>query len=248
MAIVTEEHRRTNAIVIHTTIYKKLNRTQFFLLNMKFHVLYGLLACAVFFTSCGSTKNKYEGPSAVDRLMRDLSNEPSYSIILHDMQMDESKNTYQHKYKVFKDIEKDSIGKVSEWTKVSESFFAENLDNMGLEVASKSTDGKTHKIPSPPGFNTTVGNPKYGEWRQGSDGHSFWAYYGRYAFMNSMINAMHPTPVIYQTSYGHYTQYRLTTAQARAPTEAVALRHKKRTLRSLRASNNNKVCRLSGRK
>lgn len=175
---------------------------------MKSNLLCGLVVCAIIFTACGSSKPKYDGPSPVDFLMRDLSNEPSYSIILHDMQMDESKNLYQHKYKVFKNVEKDSIGKVSEWKTVSEVFFAENLNNMGLELASKSEDGKIHKMPSPPGFNNMVGNKKYGEWQTNSSGQSFWHFYGQYAFMSSMMHAMHPTPVIYRDSYYHYNNYR----------------------------------------
>jgi hypothetical protein len=184
---------------------------------MKSPILYGLAVCALLFTACGSSKPKYDGPSPVDLLMRDLGNEKSYSIILHDMQMDESKGLYQHKYKVFKDIDKDSVGKVTEWKKTSEIFFAENLDNMGLELASKSEDGKISKLPSPPGFNNRVNNPKYGEWRNDSHGQSFWHFYGQYAFMSAMMHSMHPTPVIYQHTYHHYSDYRNNPTTRNAP-------------------------------
>lgn len=175
---------------------------------MKSTIFYGLFACTLLFTACSSSKPKYDGPSAVDRLMHDLSNEKTYSIILHDMRMDESKNLYEHQYKVTKNLEKEGAKpETTSWTKVSEQFFAENLNNMGLELASKSEDGKTHKVPAPPGFNGVVGNKKYGEWQTNSSGQSFWHFYGQYAFMSSMMNAMHPSP-IYRDSYYHYTDYR----------------------------------------
>jgi hypothetical protein len=124
----------------------------FFLFDMKFRLLCGIMVCATLFTSCAVIEkireNLYlqEGNDAVDKLMRDLRNEPSYSIVLHDMRIDESKNLYEHKYKIFRDIEKDSIGKVTKWISVSELFFAENMDYMGLEIASKSADGKVYKM------------------------------------------------------------------------------------------------------
>lgn len=33
-----------------------------------------------------------------------------------------------------------------------------------------------------------VGNPNYGEWKQGSSGTSFWAFYGQYAFFSSLFS------------------------------------------------------------
>ncbi len=176
---------------------------------MKSSTLYGLLACTLIFAACGSSKPKYDGPSPVDMLMRDFSNEKTYSIILHDMQMDESKGLYEHKYKVSKDIENEKTKpEITGWKKVSEPFFAENLNNMGLELASKASDGQVSKKPSPPGFNGVVGNKKYGEWQSNpSGGGSFWAFYGQYAFMSSMMN-MNSRPSY--DSYNHYGSYRNT--------------------------------------
>lgn len=182
---------------------------------MKSTLFYGLVACTLVFTACGPSKPKYDGRSPVDELMRDLSNEKTYSIILHDMQVDESKGLYEHKYKVFKNIEKDSIGKVTEWKKTSEQFFAENLKNMGLELASKSEDGKVHKVPAPPGFNNAVGNPKYGQWQTNSSGQSFWHFYGQYMFMSSMMNMM--SGPVYRDSYYHYRDYRNNPSTGNSP-------------------------------
>lgn len=171
----------------------------------------------LFLLSCES-KPKYSGPSPVDKMIRDMSNEKTYSIILHDMQVEDStgKDVYQHKYKVTKNpLDSTSTPKITEWTNVDEVFFAENLDNMGLELASKSPDGKVHKVPSPPGFNGYVGNNNYGQWRNDSNGNSFWEFYGRYMFMSSMFNMMAgPT---YRSSYTGYRSYRNSPSTRNAP-------------------------------
>jgi hypothetical protein len=174
-----------------------------------------LFICAIctftlLLSGCGSStqKNKYEGPSPVDLLMRDLASESSYSIILHDMEVNESKKIYKHKYKVSKNITDSTKVKptITDWANVTELFFAENMNNMGLELASKSAEGTVSKIPSPPGFNGVVGNKQYGEWRSDNSGQSFWHFYGQYMFMSSMLN-MASRPV-YRDSYYHYSDYR----------------------------------------
>lgn len=157
--------------------------------------------------SCSETKKKYEGPSPVDVLVRDLDKEKTFSVVLFDMQVDESKNVYRHKYKITKDIENaNAKAETTDWKNVSELFFAENVDNMGLELASKSPDGKVHKIPSPPGFNGVVGNQKYGQWKTDNSGNSFWAFYGQYMFMSTMFNMM--AGPVYRNSYYDYDRYR----------------------------------------
>jgi hypothetical protein len=167
-----------------------------------------VLLSVVALASCQSSKPKYDGPSPVDMMTRDLDKEKTYSVVLYDMQMDESKGLYEHKYKITKDIENEkSNPEITGWKKVSEQFFAENLDNMGLELASKSPDGKVHKAPSPPGFNGVVGNEKYGQWKTDNSGNSFWAFYGQYMFMSTMLN-MVAGPPIYRNSYYAYDRYR----------------------------------------
>jgi hypothetical protein len=171
-------------------------------------IYFALILVGFNLISCSSNRRKHEGPSPVDLMVRDMLGEKTFSIVLYDMQMDENKNQYQHKYRVTKNIE-DSLSKptTTEWKNVSEVFFAENLDNMGLELASKSTDGVVHKIPAPPGFNGYVNNPKYGEWRTDNGGNSFWHFYGQYMFMSTMLNMM-AGPPIYRNTYTHYNTYR----------------------------------------
>jgi hypothetical protein len=154
-----------------------------------------------------NSPNRTSVVTPVDKYIRDLSDEKSYSIVLHDMELDESKGIYRHKYRITKNVT-DSTSKpyVMEWVNVDEAFFAENVDNMGLELASKTADGKVHKTPSPAGFNGYVGNTQYGNWKQDNQGNKFWEYYGQYAFMSSLLNASQPR--IYQNTYSHYDSYR----------------------------------------
>jgi hypothetical protein len=167
-----------------------------------------LVALSVLFLAGCQSKKKYEGPTPVDMLVRDMMNEKTFSVQLYDMEVDENKNSYRHKYRIIKNLE-DSLQKptITEWKNVSEVFFAENLDNMGLELASKSADGVVHKIPAPPGYNGYVGNERYGQWRTDNSGNSFWAFYGQYMFMSTMLH-MAMGPPIYRDSYSHYNSYR----------------------------------------
>jgi hypothetical protein len=162
----------------------------------------------LFGCSSSQQKPKYAQPSPVDILMRDLDKEKTYSIILYDMHVEEEKKIFQHKYKVIKNYtdEKGKKEEITGWKNVEEMYFAQNINNMGMELASKSEDGKTHKTPSPPGFNGMVGNQQYGQWKTDNSGNSFWEFYGKYAFMSSMINLA--TAPIYRSSYNDYNAYR----------------------------------------
>lgn len=175
---------------------------------MKNRTIYLLiLLIAVISMSCGSRK-KNLGPTAVDRLIQQLSDEKSFSIILYDMQLNEDENQYQHKYRVKTNIGDSLPAPVTtDWVNVDDAYFAENLDNMGLELASKNPEtGKVTKIPSPPGFNNVVGNSNYGQWRTDNSGNSFWAFYGQYMFMSSMFNMM--SRPVYRNTYTDYNRYR----------------------------------------
>ncbi len=136
--------------------------------------------------------------SPVDKLVRSLSDENNFSIILLDMDSRNSK--YYHKYKVLIEEPDTVLVKETDWNEVSETFFADNVDNMGMEIASKK-DGKLSKVASPAGYNHYIGNERYGHWVQ-RDGSSFWEFYGRYAFMSSMFHLM--TAPVYRSYYNDY--------------------------------------------
>lgn len=138
--------------------------------------------------------------SPVDILIRDLSAEQNFSIILYDMDYDEGSKKYSHQYNVLVDSDDSVKVKTTDWLLVSAAFFNQNVDNMGMELASKK-DGKLNKIVAPAGHSNYVGNEKYGQWRE-RDGNRFWEFYGKYAFMSSMFRmGMYP---VYYSSWNNY--------------------------------------------
>lgn len=152
--------------------------------------------------SCSGGKDFKKSP--VDVLIRDMDKTESFSIILYDMDVTGTfVRTYQHQYKVVtmhKDVPEE---KITDWMEVSEAFFRQNENNMGMEVAAKSADGKISKTASPPGYSSYVGNAQYGQWRDNGSGGSFWEFYGKYAMMSTMFNMM-ASPI----SRGYYDDYR----------------------------------------
>jgi hypothetical protein len=120
----------------------------------------------------------------VDKLIVELSAEQNYSIILEDM--DSRNSSYYHKYKTLIEKPDTVLVRNSDWEKVSGVFFDANINNLGMAIVTKK-DGKLSKVASPAGYNNFVGNEKYGRWEQ-RNGTSFWAFYGQYAFLSSMLN------------------------------------------------------------
>ncbi len=141
--------------------------------------------------ACGGDEFK---KTPVDELIKELDKEPLYSIILHDMDVDGAiMKTYKHQYKII--TTKDSLPqeRITDWKEVSSDFFLENEKNMGMEIASKTADGKVSRTIGPAGYSNFVGNPQYGKWSTGSGGDSFWEWYGKYAMMSSILSlAMMP--------------------------------------------------------
>lgn len=161
----------------------------------------GILIISVFLLAACSSKEFQKSP--VDDLIRDMSNIKDYTIILYDMDMDGSfSTTYKHKYKVITEKDSVPVAKETDWYEVSEDFFYQHEADMGMEVASK-TDGKVTKQTAPPGYTKYVGNSSYGSWKTNSNGSSFWAFYGQYAFMSNMMGLMGGP--VYRN---HYTDYR----------------------------------------
>ncbi len=167
---------------------------------------YLIATCSILLlSSCGAPNDKWQ-KSPIDIAIRDLSNEQNFSIILYDMDADGNK--YYHKYLTVIERPDTVLSSTSEeWQQVSSKFFNDNVDNMGMEIATKK-DGVLSKVASPAGYNHYVGNERYGRWQTGSNGSSFWEFYGRYAFMSSMFNMMHrPTPMSYYNSYNRGGYY-----------------------------------------
>jgi hypothetical protein len=158
---------------------------------------------SLFAMSCGDDFEK----SPVDDLIRDMDSESNFTIILYDMDAEGTfSTTYKHRYKILT-VGSDSVPKdrLTDWYEVDENFFDMHANDMGMEVASKDNGVVTKEV-APPGYSNYVGNSNYGQWNN-SGGNSFWAFYGQYAMMSSMIGLM--SSPIYRTGYTDYhTNYR----------------------------------------
>ena len=165
---------------------------------MKIKVIFALIAL-VYLSSCGSDFEK----TAIDKMVVDMKDIPTYNVLLADMDIEDGfvSDTYKHKYKIITEKADGKIkDKETDWIEVSEDFFQQHINDLGMEILSKK-DGKVSKSVSPAGYSNYVGNDKYGQWQQRSDGSSFWQFYGQYMFLSSMMNmAMMPR-------YGAYNDY-----------------------------------------
>lgn len=152
----------------------------------------------VFIIGCG--RNFYKSP--VDQLIVQMDSEPTFSILLYDMDVEGSFfKTYKHRYKIITTGVDGPEVAVTDWIEVDENYFWKNEENLGMELVSKNEDGVINKVPSPPGYGNYVGNEKYGQWVH-RDGGSFWEFYGKWAMLNTVFNLMSPV------NYRGYMDYR----------------------------------------
>ncbi|MCG8701672.1 MAG: hypothetical protein MI922_26710, partial [Bacteroidales bacterium] len=177
-----------------------------------------ILVVAVFFIlpilagRCGR-KNDYGKGSGgeytykeqgLDKIIKQYRDEKNYTVILYDM--DYVDKQYKHQYQVLLTNTDSTLNEeISEWLPVTEEFFIQNQDNLGMELASK-TDGRLQKEVAPAGYSQYVGNPQYGRWVQ-RDGGSFWEFYGKYAMMSSIFH-MVTRPARYSYYDDYYRNYR----------------------------------------
>jgi len=134
--------------------------------------------------SCGGDKF---AKSPLDNFVRDFYNVKSYSVILHDMEVEGTfASTYMHQYRIIKVENNEPVEEVTDWFEVSKQFFEQNKSYMGMELLSKDSTGKVRKVPSPPGYSNYVGNRQYGHWVN-RGGYSFWEFYGQYAMFSRMF-------------------------------------------------------------
>lgn len=144
--------------------------------------------------------------SAIDQLIQPMIGYHSFSIILYDMDMTSSgwSKTYQHKYLIVS--EKDSASEpeqtYTDWVIVKESFFRENENNLGMELAAKKPGGTVEKSVAPAGWGAYVGNEKYGKWETNQRGETFWSFYGKYMFFRTAFDLI--SRPVYRNYYGDY--------------------------------------------
>lgn len=169
---------------------------------MRIYQYISFLAAFLLISACQPGKAPYQ-KKPIDDIVKKMTEVPNFSIMLYDMNYDESSDKYLHQYRILKEdsFQDTLVAETTDWLQVSDTYFNSNIDNMGMALVTK-TDGKLEKKVAPPGYNNYVGNEKYGNWRQGSDGTSFWEFYGKYAMLRSVLGyGMSP---IYRGGWNDY--------------------------------------------
>lgn len=162
------------------------------------------LVAILLMVSCGRQQPKFQ-KTPVDILIKNNISIANFTIVLHDMDYEESTDEYKHQYLIMKDEDGAISRDVTPWFVVSALFFDRHKENMGMEIVSKK-DGVVTKAVAPAGYSQYVGNEKYGRWTQ-RGGSSFWEFYGQYAFMSSLFHlAAFPISRPYYNSYRDYSR------------------------------------------
>ena len=157
----------------------------------------------VFAYSCSSDNSERYAMNPVDQMIKKFTYDSTFTIILYDMNVEGSwSKTYKHQYHVIRNVNGKIIDSITPWNQVQEGFFDRHANDMGMELASKTKDGKVKKDVLPAGYSNYVGNPQYGHWTTGSNGSSFWEFYGKYAMMSSLFHMM--TTPVYRNYYDDY--------------------------------------------
>ena len=97
-----------------------------------------------------------------------------------------------HKYR----ITENKIITETGWVKVDEAFFEANEDNLGMDLFVKPFgyfEDESIKTAAPQGM-AYVGNRHYGRWSTGSNGLSFWEFYGMYSLLNHIVGTRYSRP------------------------------------------------------
>jgi len=167
-------------------------------------LLFFLILLPIFF-SCGGGDEFKKNP--VDNLIRDMNKEPTFTIVLYDMDVEGTfARTFKHQYQIITERDSEPVEKITPWMDVNDNFYRLHENDMGMEIASKTSDGKVHKQVAPAGFSNYVGNTHYGHWSNNSSGDSFWEFYGKYAMMSNLIGlATTPIRMSYYSDY--HTHY-----------------------------------------
>ncbi len=151
-------------------------------------------------SSCGSNYTYEKTP--LDDIVTTYMNEPNYSVILADMDYDESGDIYRHKYKILIEKPYQEVDEATkhdstiqaqdveivdlDWQKVSAIHFETHVEDLGMVLLSKK-DGVLYKHVTPAGLDHYVGNERYGQWQTSTTGGSFWAFYGQYYFLSRLF-------------------------------------------------------------
>jgi hypothetical protein len=104
----------------------------------------------------------------VSELIGSESMEPMFTVLLFDMNQEGAfSKVYKHRYRVLKEKDGKVIAVDTKWYNVSSSYFQQNQNNLGMEMAAKDKAGKIARTIGPPGYTNYIGNPAYGYWGDG---------------------------------------------------------------------------------
>jgi hypothetical protein len=167
-----------------------------------------ILSALLLLNACGQEPRKYI-KTPLDQIAVMYMNTQNYSVVLADMDFNKDTNKYLHKYKIILEektntttsLEDDFTIKLTNWENVSAITFEEHQKDLGMTVLSKK-NGVLDKKATPAGYNSYVGNSKYGNWQQQSNGTSFWVYYVQYRFMSSLFYGS--SHRYYRNDYNYY--------------------------------------------
>ncbi len=177
---------------------QKSNTTVVNYLTAVFVLLTSFLIVPAFLLSgCGGSSI----PIPIEDLKKKLQNQPTFSVVLDDMQEQGTfSKTFFHKYLV---VQPEGSWK-TDFLQVPENYYQKNLSYLGMTLLTKK-DGAFDETPSPPGYGF-VGDPAYGRWKEDKDGGSFWEFYGKYAFFTSLFGGWyHP---VYRMDFDGYKKYK----------------------------------------
>lgn len=146
-----------------------------------------VLLCGILLGGCSRSSDP------VRDLIRDLERYPEYSLILHDLRVEDGfMPDYALQFKVLTASGQRVSGrdtlvyeeKKTDWLAVAEADYVRYENFVGMVVASKSLNGqRTGSQQAYPAGYQYVGNPSYGFWGGGG----FWQFYGQYALMRDLM-------------------------------------------------------------
>jgi hypothetical protein len=153
-----------------------------------------------------------QAPSPLNTLKSDLNKYPEYSIGLEDMREEGTFfHDYYHRYKIVYATQVNATDSLSyftentDWLPVPQKVYQDNLNFLGMTIASKTQKKGIDDKAKPPGYQY-VGDARYGQWRKDNQGNSFWEFYGKFAFFSYMFGAFRRP--VYQRDFNDYRRYR----------------------------------------
>ncbi|MBL4651181.1 MAG: hypothetical protein JKY03_15735 [Aureispira sp.] len=171
--------------------------------------LFGLVSMILNILPIGCNSVKVT-PDPVSELIGTESMEPMFTILLFDMDKEGVfSKVYKHRYRILKEKAGKVVAVDTKWYNVPSSYFQQNQNNLGMEMAAKDSTGKIARTVGPPGYTNYIGNSRYGFWsgqKVDSLKTGFWNFNPEHTYIRTLLQL--PTGKIYQkdhrTARSHY--------------------------------------------